>query len=902
MLRYLSLIFLILFGFLAKNIQAQLVHNPKIRPSLWQQMQNEPQSYHKIRLILKDRVDIEQLDADFYARKASLEERAYKVITLLQEKAAATQTPILASLQQSTAIIKENTQALWITNMILAEAKPSLIIEMSQREDIDWIEWDADAKLETYSEGTDECAKQSSVNGVEPGLKAIKAPFMWKLGYTGNGKVLMSIDTGVDYTHPAINSQWRGNYVPASQAWYYPASSNMYPIDCDEHGTHTVGTMVGMNITTHDTIGVAFRSTWIGAPGITCPNSSRIAAFQWSLNPDNNPNTIADMPDVINNSWYDPNTANECGATNAYKLAFDACEAAGIAIVFSAGNDGPNPSTITKPKNISTTLVNVFCVANVNGNVASFPIASSSSRGPSACGGTGSFLIKPEVSAPGTNVRSCIPGGGYVNLTGTSMAAPHAAGAIALIRQAFPTLTGSEAKLALYYSCTDLGVAGEDNDYGMGMINLEAAYNYLIGQGYTPVPPTVANDVAITDLQNLPATTCNTNISPTIVLKNNGTNALTSLNIVYKLSNGFIDSLAWTGNLAAGTSSNITLGPISNVLPGLYNLEINAKKPNGQTDDAIVDNKLMYSFKIFSGVSIISNGATILAGNTATISATTNPPATVAWYHTPTGGNLIDSAATFTTPILMANKTYYADAFRYANLGKLDNTSGNGGNHTAFTGYLIFDAFQNFTLQEVTVYAATAGVRMIEVRNASGAIVNSKSVNIPAGESRVTLNLTIPSGNDLQLGVSVLCDLYRSTSGVSFPYQIPGVLSIKGASTANNYFYFYDWKIAYPNPCGRMPTLVTVQGVNIDIPESIGSIKIAPNPNQGQFELDLRFVQPQEVEFTLYDLAGKEILNIEKHIYLQEKLPFDMTKQATGTYFLEISMNGNKWTKKIVKE
>lgn len=92
--------------------------------------------------------------------------------------------------------------------------------------------------------------------------------------------------------------------------------------------------------------------------------SNSIAAFQWAMNPDGNPATIDDMPDAISNSWYDPNVTNEC--TGIYKTTLDAVEAAGIAVVFSAGNSGPGASTITKPKNINTNEVNVFCVGAID--------------------------------------------------------------------------------------------------------------------------------------------------------------------------------------------------------------------------------------------------------------------------------------------------------------------------------------------------------------------------------------------------------------------------------------------------------------------------------------------------------------------------------------------------------
>jgi subtilisin family serine protease len=153
----------------------------------------------------------------------------------------------------------------------------------------------------------------------------------------------------------------------------------------------------------------------------------------------------------------------------------DAFEAIGGAVVFSAGNSGPGTSTITPPKNRISSPVNIWSTGSVNGNSPSFPISNSSSRGPSDCDGT---TIKPEAVAPGVSVRSAVPAG-YGFKSGTSMASPHVAGVIALLMEAFPAATGTEIKLALIATATDLGVSGEDNTYGHGLIDAGAAHVFL---------------------------------------------------------------------------------------------------------------------------------------------------------------------------------------------------------------------------------------------------------------------------------------------------------------------------------------------------------------------------------------------------------------------------------------
>ncbi|MDP2363688.1 MAG: S8 family serine peptidase, partial [Ignavibacteria bacterium] len=370
-----------------------------------------------------------------------------------------------------------NYQAFWISNMFMVEAKPHIINELMTRLDVAEIDLDAFLELDRPEVVKDYV---DGIESVEPGVRIINAHLLWAQGITGQGRIVMGIDTGVHLNHPALNHKWRGNHVPSNQAWLDPGGGTTTPNDCDGHGSHTVGTMTGWSPTTGDTVGVAPGAEWIAAKTIcTSPHTSNsVAAFQWAINPDGNPLTITDMPDAISNSWYDPDVTNEC--SGIYKTTLDAVEAAGIAVVFSAGNNGSGSSTITKPKNINTNNVNVMCTAAIDGALYiggnTNPIASFSSRGPSLCGGTGSLLIKPEVSAPGVNVRSSGSATGYTVLSGTSMASPHVAGAVALLKQFAPNLTGKQILEALYNTAIDLGTVGEDNNYGRGLIDVYAAF------------------------------------------------------------------------------------------------------------------------------------------------------------------------------------------------------------------------------------------------------------------------------------------------------------------------------------------------------------------------------------------------------------------------------------------
>ncbi|MFZ0389482.1 MAG: S8 family serine peptidase [Calditrichia bacterium] len=433
-------------------------------------------------VVLRDQVDIVKMDREMYASRVSPQERAYRVITSLQEKAGATQSVLLSFLENKASAEVLSVQPLWIVNMLVVEALPSVIIQLSGRPDVEFL--DLDAQLE-WDQPEDEHPARSRTNSSEIGLRVINAHKLWEMGYSGAGRLVMGLDTGVDGNHPALSSRWRGNQpgIPASAAWFDPDGSS-FPFDNNSHGTHTVGTMCGLDTVNHDTIGVAFGAQWIAARTIGPSGnftSMNISAYQWAMDPDGNPSTNADMPDAIGCSWQDP-SAGDCNPT--YQSAFNAVEAAGIAICFSAGNQGgaPNSSTITVPKNINTTLVNSWATGGIDGNSPNLTGYSSSSKGPSRCGGVGSLLIKPEACAPAVSVRSSTPGGQYGTKTGTSMACPHVVGSIALLKEAFPTRTGHEIKMALYLTARESPsdpYPGEDNTFGMGIIDIFEAFNYL---------------------------------------------------------------------------------------------------------------------------------------------------------------------------------------------------------------------------------------------------------------------------------------------------------------------------------------------------------------------------------------------------------------------------------------
>ncbi|MCB0820751.1 MAG: S8 family serine peptidase, partial [Bacteroidetes bacterium] len=337
-------------------------------------------------------------------------------------------------------------------------------------------------------------AVSRAVGSHETGATVIGAPFMWNLGYTGLGRKLYTVDTGVWPVHPAISRQWLGNHLPQQQVWY--GFDSDYPADKpDAHGTHVTGTVLGLDPGTADTIGIAFNARFMAADPIVedvadiKPITTILEAFEFALNPDGNDQTTDDIPDVICNSWGVGDSIADGLCTAPFLLdLFTALDMAGIAVEFSAGNEGPSVSSISLPQYVTMDSLSIFTVGALDGNSQNLPIASFSSRGPTPCDVPDEWKIKPEVSAPGVDVRSSVQWDGYAFYSGTSMAGPHVAGAVLLLKEAFPTLSGREILNALYQSAIDLGETGEDNVYGKGVINLENAYNFL-SLNNEPVPP-----------------------------------------------------------------------------------------------------------------------------------------------------------------------------------------------------------------------------------------------------------------------------------------------------------------------------------------------------------------------------------------------------------------------------
>ena len=792
-------------------LPAQPVADPhKLDPQLLRAIPDDPAAWLPVDILLPGQVDIRALKARFDAKGTPVPERAQAVIEALQAQASVTQGPLLDWLAQQEGV--RAVRPFWIVNLIRAELQPAAIAALSHRPEVAQL-----LRVPVFAPHEAEVASPLSPLLATTSQAMVGAPAFWALGYTGQGRRLLVIDTGIEGTHPALATNYQGRFRPADQSWHDPTGDGQ-PWDCSGHGTHVAGIALGYDRQARDTIGLAFQAMWMGAPAIKgssgpcvgTPGPSPLATLEWALDPDGDPAT-PDFPDVINNSWGGVDTI--CAAPVVYGPPLDALEAAGIAVIFSAGNRGNVPDTaINFPANINNGLVNAFSVGAVNQNFPGPPRAGFSSVGPTRCGGDSSLLIKPEVCAPGMMIRSSVPGG-YQRLSGTSMAAPHVAGAVLLLKEAFPQVTGEQILLALYRSAVDLGSPGEDNLFGMGLINLRAAYDSLVVQGNVPFFPPVDRDAAVAGLHR-PEGNCDPQVTPHFALYNHGRGPLQSVEIAYTYPGG-ADTLAWSGLLLPGDSVALALPPL-NLPEGPQLLRIQVVRENGLAPYYFLDDQdsLVIDVVKAPALWVDSGPFTICTGADAVLQAALSTPdstAQVYWWDAPSGGALIGEGPAVLLPGPATDTVLYAGVYDVQRLGMADNTVSAGTYVQGTTPYLTFDVRYPMLLRGVQVYPLLAGIRVFEVRDASGQVIATRTVDLPAEPVRVALDFEIPVGSGYRLGLGTggLGALFYNLQGEAFPYTSrEGFFQITGSGggpQTGKYYFFYDWEVAYAAGCVRQP-------------------------------------------------------------------------------------------------
>ncbi|MGR6543666.1 S8 family serine peptidase [Paenibacillus tundrae] len=419
------------------------------------------------------------------------------VVGSLRETASRTQYNLGRLLEEELELGKvKEYKSYFIVNSLVVTSTKDVMEQIALHSEVDKILPNEERflqKVEINKEQANEAAKAkedakstaASTENVEWNIDYINAPAVWEKGIDGTGIVVANLDSGVDYTHPALRNQWRGidasgNIVNPELSWYDPHSRASLPADGDGHGTHTMGTMVGAEADGSNQIGVAPGAKWIGVRIFNPSTTDAIIldGGQWLLAPvDAEGNLHPELaPDVVNNSW-----GGGPGLDEWFRPMVQAWRDAQIFPEFSAGNvnltNPGGPGSVANPANYPESFATG--ATDINGNLGSFSLL-----GPSPYD-----EIKPDVAAPGVNIRSAIPGGGYEGgWDGTSMAGPHTTALAALLLQANHSLNVDQLEQIIMDTATPATdqryPTSPNNGYGHGIINaLDAVGSVVEGIG-----------------------------------------------------------------------------------------------------------------------------------------------------------------------------------------------------------------------------------------------------------------------------------------------------------------------------------------------------------------------------------------------------------------------------------
>jgi serine protease AprX len=430
----------------------------------------------------------EQADLSGAANLSTKLQKGQYVFAALREVAERTQAPIRKMLQERGIPF----QSFFSVNMIKVYASRDQLFELAGHEEVQRIE--ANPRVHagipapnTLSMLSGPSPATTTATGITWNVAKINAPQVWSMGFNGTGIVVAGADTGVKWNHPALKSQyrgWNGTVENDSYNWHDATSAHSpTPVDPQSHGTFTMSEMVG-NDGLGNEVGVAPGAKWIACRNMDQNGNGTpaeyIECFDFLIAPYpyNQPQLAnpAMAPDVINNSWDCP-TSEGC-SVNTLLQVVNTVRAAGIVPVMAAGNSGPGCSTVNLPPAIYANAISVGATDSYN-NIAVF-----SSRGPVTADSSG--RLKPELVAPGQYITGAIP---YNNMyqaywSGTSMAAPEVAGAVALLWQAKPSLIGNVSLTLTYLTqnATQLtstqtcgsfhGASIPNTAFGYGLLNI----------------------------------------------------------------------------------------------------------------------------------------------------------------------------------------------------------------------------------------------------------------------------------------------------------------------------------------------------------------------------------------------------------------------------------------------
>jgi len=285
----------------------------------------------------------------------------------------------------------------------------------------------------------------------------------------------------------------------------------------------------------------------------------------------------------------------------------------------------------------------------------------------------------------------------------------------------------------------------------------------------------------------------------------------------------------------------------------------------------------------------------------------------VRWYDQEVEGSLLETGSTFETPVIESVTSFWYEADRdYGgveyNGAKETISSSTGGYLENSNFYLIFDVYEDMTIQTVKVYAQSTGVRTIHLRDQNGALLGSTSQSLNGGLTEVTLDFFVPVGEGYSLRAAGGADLWRDNdpSGLDFPYAIGDLGSVTGTNVTNEnagnyYYFFYDWKVVSSQfSCTNDRQEVVVDaatGLYSNV--AIGSVEMYPNPARDEVKLSYAEAL-DEVQLILIDIAGRTVYSKNWDKVNQGDLMTIPTVELTeGVYVLTVKSNQGVYSERL---
>ncbi|MES2286060.1 MAG: T9SS type A sorting domain-containing protein [Bacteroidota bacterium] len=325
----------------------------------------------------------------------------------------------------------------------------------------------------------------------------------------------------------------------------------------------------------------------------------------------------------------------------------------------------------------------------------------------------------------------------------------------------------------------------------------------------------VSLDAGINSIVNPFGSICEATIVPSVIIKNYGATALTSANINYKIDNNSILIQSWTGSLASGQSVTVPLSAMA-VAIGTHTFTSFTSNPNSSADGNSLNDQSVNSF-VVNSVSAPATTGGIGCSSPSSVSLSATGGGTLDWYTAPTGGTPVNTGSTYLTPLLNTTTTYYVEsqaAGTTGNVGPATTTVfGGGGLHNnTSTQYLTFDVLQTCVLKTALVNSGAGGTRNIVLWDSAGTQIQTVPVVFPNGIGTITLNISLTPGSYRIGGTGM--NLWRNSTGGTYPFSLNGVIDITGSSAGATYFYYiYNWLVE-TSPCvsPRTPVTATIGG------------------------------------------------------------------------------------------